>query len=36
VCGEPLHLADLGVEFVVDDDRAQLLVKSAERVELLV
>jgi hypothetical protein len=36
VCGEPLDLADLGVELVVDDDRAQLPVKPAEPVELLV
>jgi hypothetical protein len=35
VRGEPLDLADFGVEFVADDDRSQLPVESADRVELL-
>ncbi|MBV9142423.1 MAG: hypothetical protein JO115_16190 [Pseudonocardiales bacterium] len=34
--GELLDVADCGVEFAVDDDRAQLPIKSAEHIELLV
>jgi hypothetical protein len=36
VLGEPLDLAELGVEFVANDDRTELPVESADRIELLV
>jgi hypothetical protein len=35
VCGYPLDLVDFGLEFVPDDDGAELPVKSADSVELL-
>jgi hypothetical protein len=36
VDGQPLHLPDFGLEFVSNDDGAELAVKSADSVELLV
>jgi hypothetical protein len=36
VRGELVDLVDLGVEFVLDEDGAELAVESADRVELLV
>ena len=36
VCGQPLDLVDLGVEFFADDDGAELAIESADGVELLV
>jgi hypothetical protein len=36
VGGQSLHLPDFGVEFVSDDDGAELAVESADSVELLV
>jgi hypothetical protein len=36
VRGELLDLADLGVEFVADDDRTELPVESADRIDLVV
>ncbi len=35
VGGQPLHLPDFGVEFVSNDDGAELAVESADSVELL-
>jgi hypothetical protein len=36
VRGQTFDLADLGVKFVLDDDRAELPIESADRVKLLV